>query len=81
MLQAEKRRLRHTDFTTLLSNDEFHKSLLASALEIVFFSFKDKELEFPFLMNLFNIKPFEFIKIIESVIRSENVVPFFFLNF
>lgn len=61
-------------YATLVNNDKFHKAVLAASLEIVLCSYNvmsAPELEFPHFINAIELKPFDFGKVIESVIRAE----------
>eukprot|EP01114_Cavostelium_apophysatum_P015170 TRINITY_DN4080_c0_g1_i1.p1 TRINITY_DN4080_c0_g1~~TRINITY_DN4080_c0_g1_i1.p1 ORF type:complete len:600 (+),score=172.10 TRINITY_DN4080_c0_g1_i1:155-1954(+) len=75
MLLAEETRLHQTNFTNLLSHENFHKSLLACCMEIVLFSYKMTHMSFPYVLDQFGIKSFDFFKIIESVVRHTPDLP------
>jgi len=75
ILLAEETRLHQTNFTALLINDIFHRSLLACCVEIVLFSFKMTDMAFPYILHRFQLKAFEFFKIVESVVRHEPDFP------
>ncbi|KAL5004312.1 hypothetical protein ScPMuIL_017768 [Solemya velum] len=84
MLQCEQERLSQTDFSTLLNNDTFHRSLLACALEIVIVTYdvslnpstgavspEDSHLSFPWVLEVFNLHSYDFYKVLESFIKAE----------
>lgn len=84
MLIKEEKRLSTSDFSTLLNNDAFHRSLLACALEVVMVTFgytaspinpgmsaRSSKLLFPWILDVFELHPFNFIKVIESFIKNE----------
>jgi len=75
MVVAEEKRLHQSNFTTLLNHENFHRSLLACCMEIVLFSYKMTHMAFPFVLQKFHIKPFDFCKIIESVVRYDPELP------
>ncbi|KAK3744453.1 hypothetical protein QZH41_012866 [Actinostola sp. cb2023] len=69
---SEKRRLQgHLDVTTLLEQDIFHRSLLGCCLEIVIFSYNSQR-SFPWVIEIFEIAPYYFYKVIEVLIKAED---------
>ncbi|XP_019510712.1 PREDICTED: retinoblastoma-like protein 1 [Hipposideros armiger] len=54
----------------LLEQDIFHRSLMACCLEIVLFAYSSPR-TFPWILEVLNLRPFYFYKVIEVVIRSE----------
>ena len=54
-----------------MNHDNFHRSLLACCIEIVLFSYKMTRMAFPYILDQFDLRPFEFCKIVESVVRHE----------
>uniref|UniRef100_A0A8C6XF46 Retinoblastoma-like protein 1 n=1 Tax=Naja naja TaxID=35670 RepID=A0A8C6XF46_NAJNA len=66
----EKRRLPGKDMSTILEQDIFHCSLLACCFEIVLFAYRSPR-TFPWIIDILNVKPFYFYKVIEVLIRSE----------
>uniref|UniRef100_A0ACB8F659 Retinoblastoma-like protein 1 n=1 Tax=Sphaerodactylus townsendi TaxID=933632 RepID=A0ACB8F659_9SAUR len=66
----ETRRLHGKDMTALLEQDIFHRSLLACCLEIVLFAYSSPR-TFPWIIEVLNLRPFYFYKVIEVFIRSE----------
>ncbi|PRP85784.1 hypothetical protein PROFUN_05976 [Planoprotostelium fungivorum] len=72
MLTTEEARLNQNNFSTLLGHDVFHASLLACCLDIVACAYKMDGVQFPFFIRLFDLQPFDYLKIIENVIRNES---------
>jgi len=72
MLQAEEKRLSGTaNFSTLLSNENFHRSLTACAAECISFSYNSKEsISLVELLNDFALEPFELSIVIESFVQN-----------
>ncbi|KAK7113914.1 retinoblastoma-like protein 1 [Littorina saxatilis] len=78
IVMTEKRRLSSSgkdpkekiDLTGLLSHDLFHRSLLACCLEIVIFSYNSQRM-FPWIVDIFEMLPYHFYKVIEIMIRAE----------
>ncbi|NXP29836.1 RB protein, partial [Scytalopus superciliaris] len=82
MLKSEEERLSVQNFSTLLNDNIFHTSLLACAVEVVMATYgrnasqsdgtsAETELSFPWILNVFDLKAFDFYKVIESFIRAE----------
>ncbi|XP_073411464.1 retinoblastoma-like protein 1 isoform X1 [Dendrobates tinctorius] len=67
----EIRRLNGKDLTALLEQDIFHQSLLSCCLEIVLFAYSSPR-KFPWTIEVLNLSPFYFYKVIEVFIRSED---------
>lgn len=71
----EKKRLGNSssekvDLTGLLSHELFHRSLFACCLEIVIFSYNSQRV-FPWIVEIFELAPYHFYKVVEIVIRAE----------
>ncbi|NXD88156.1 RBL1 protein, partial [Halcyon senegalensis] len=66
----ETRRLQGKDLTALLEQDVFHRSLMACCLEIVLFAYSSPR-TFPWIIEVLDLGPFYFYKVIEVLIRSE----------
>ncbi|XP_075555132.1 retinoblastoma-like protein 1 [Dermacentor variabilis] len=60
----------HTDLSVYLSNSAFQRSLFACCLEIVMFCYNSQR-EFPWILEVFCLKPYNFYKITEPLIRAE----------
>uniref|UniRef100_A0A8V0XHY1 Retinoblastoma-associated protein n=1 Tax=Gallus gallus TaxID=9031 RepID=A0A8V0XHY1_CHICK len=82
MLKSEEERLSVHNFSKLLNDNIFHTSLLACALEIVMATYgrtasqsdgtsAETDLSFPWILNVFDLKAFDFYKVIESFIKVE----------
>nr|XP_045012616.1 retinoblastoma-like protein 1 isoform X3 [Jaculus jaculus] len=70
IMVQETRRLNGMDLSVLLEQDIFHRSLMACCLEIVLFAYSSSR-TFPWIIEVLNLQPFYFYKVIEVVIRSE----------
>lgn len=55
---------------TLMEQDIFHRTLFACCLEIVIFSYNSQR-SFPWIVEIFNLSPYHFYKVIEIIIRTE----------
>ncbi|KAM9652660.1 retinoblastoma-associated protein isoform 2-T2 [Morphnus guianensis] len=82
MLKSEEERLSVQNFSKLLNDNIFHTSLLACALEVVMATYgrsasqsdgtsAETDLSFPWILNVFDLKAFDFYKVIESFIKAE----------
>ncbi|XP_064413824.1 retinoblastoma-associated protein isoform X2 [Latimeria chalumnae] len=81
MLKSEEARLSVQNFSKLLNNEDFHKSLLACAMEVVMATYGwsaphsvmavETDLSFPWILNVFDLRAFDFYKVIESFIKAE----------
>ncbi|XP_066556008.1 retinoblastoma-associated protein isoform X2 [Amia ocellicauda] len=81
MLKSEEERLSVQNFSMLLNNAAFHTSLLACALEVVMATYgwstfksggsSETDLSFPWILDVFQLKAFDFYKVIESFIKAE----------
>ncbi|KAL8603054.1 hypothetical protein ACOMHN_015619 [Nucella lapillus] len=72
---GEKKRLgtsnrEKVDLTGLLSHEVFHRSLFACCLEIIIFSYNSQRV-FPWIVDIFELAPYHFYKVVEIVIRAE----------
>uniref|UniRef100_A0A8C5QSA3 RB transcriptional corepressor 1 n=1 Tax=Leptobrachium leishanense TaxID=445787 RepID=A0A8C5QSA3_9ANUR len=81
LLKSEEERLSVQNFSKLLNNDIFHTCLLACAVEVVMATYgrhlsesssrQVTDLSFPWILEVFELKAFDFLKLIESFIKSE----------
>ncbi|XP_072370362.1 retinoblastoma-associated protein isoform X2 [Scyliorhinus torazame] len=84
MLKSEEERLSVHNFSKLLNDATFHGSLLACAVEVVMTTYgttwsitltsdiqTETDLFFPWILRVFDIKAYEFYKVIESFIKAE----------
>lgn len=65
-----KRQKPGTDLAAHLCHSVFQQSLFACCLEIVMFCYNSQR-EFPWILDVFNLMPYNFYKIIEPLIRAE----------
>ncbi|XP_067904818.1 retinoblastoma-like protein 1 isoform X2 [Heterodontus francisci] len=70
VIVQESRRNSGKDMTVLLEQDIFHHSLMACCLEIVLSSYSSQR-TFPWIIDILNLSPFYFYKVIEVLIRAE----------
>ncbi|KAJ8252547.1 hypothetical protein COCON_G00218590 [Conger conger] len=70
VINQEKKRLGDSDLSGILEKDVFHRSLLACCLEIVIFSYRPPG-EFPRVIEIFDLPPYHFYKVIEVMVRAE----------
>ncbi|XP_056650838.1 retinoblastoma-associated protein isoform X4 [Monodelphis domestica] len=80
MLKSEEERLSIHNFSKLLNDKIFHTSLLACAVEVVMATYgrntyqshdSGTDLSFPWILNVLDLKAFDFYKVIESFIKAE----------
>ncbi|KAM4796010.1 retinoblastoma-associated protein [Rhinophrynus dorsalis] len=81
ILKSEEERLSVQNFSKLLNNDTFHTCLLACAVEVVMATYgrntsqgqcsPGTDLSFPWILQVFELKAFDFYKVIESFIKAE----------
>uniref|UniRef100_A0A131YUZ6 Rb retinoblastoma tumor suppressor related protein n=1 Tax=Rhipicephalus appendiculatus TaxID=34631 RepID=A0A131YUZ6_RHIAP len=65
-----KQKRPNTDLAAHLSHSIFQQSLFACCLEIVMFCYNSQR-DFPWILEVFNLMPYNFYKIIEPLIRAE----------
>ncbi|XP_057291225.1 retinoblastoma-like protein 1 isoform X2 [Hydractinia symbiolongicarpus] len=70
-LKAEKKKS-SADLSVLLQQEIFIKCLFTCCLEIVIYSYNSSKV-FPWILKVFNLKPYHFFKVIELVIRGEDL--------
>ncbi|XP_020846460.1 retinoblastoma-like protein 1 isoform X2 [Phascolarctos cinereus] len=70
VMVQETRRHHGMDMSVLLEQDIFHRSLMACCLEIVLFAYSSPR-SFPWIIEVLDLSPFYFYKVIEVLIRSE----------
>lgn len=84
LLISEQRRLGKNFSTGFLHMDNFHRSLLACSAEVILMTYGvswnmapqnmrtgSSEFDFPWVLEVFHLKAYEFFLIIESFLRSE----------
>ncbi|KAJ3444188.1 retinoblastoma-associated protein rb -related [Anaeramoeba flamelloides] len=69
-----------TIFYPFLENEEFYQTLICCCFEIVIYQSKNKKLQFPAILKLFNLSCFEFSKILPVVIPSFQILPNLLIN-
>ncbi|KAJ8976413.1 hypothetical protein NQ317_005332 [Molorchus minor] len=69
VLQNEKKL--HDDISGLLDKEVFYHCMFACCLEIVLFSYNSSK-KFPWLLDILNIEPFQFVKVIELIVRLKD---------
>jgi len=70
MLIGEQNRLQKSNFTALLSNEDFHKSHVVCSVEAVLFAYNMKDtLEFEDILRLIQLEPFGLSVVIESFVN------------
>ena len=69
IIRLEKLNKPHIDLRVLLDKDELHTTLIACCVEIVLDAY-NSQLKFPWILETFSIKAFNFYKIIEIVVRG-----------
>ena len=66
----------HIHLIKWLQNLKFHNGLLACCYEIVFYVYKiHKNYKFPSLIYVFQLSCYDFIKVIESIIKQDYTLP------
>ncbi|KAJ7517798.1 hypothetical protein O6H91_21G040500 [Diphasiastrum complanatum] len=75
MCRAESQRLHCTNLTALLSNERFHRCMLACSAELVLATHKTVTMLFPAVLEPIGITPFDLSKVIESFVRHEDTLP------
>lgn len=73
LLASEAKRLKRNDFKALLVNEVFVKSLLACCVEVIIYVYgiNPTVMRFPWILQTFDIVPFDFYTIIESVVMHQ----------
>ncbi|KAL3847216.1 hypothetical protein ACJMK2_018138, partial [Sinanodonta woodiana] len=84
LLNMEKERLGISDFSNLLNNDTFHRSLLACSTEVVLMTYRVSwnsanssvgtevnSFSFPWILKVFNLSAYDFFKVLESFVKAE----------
>ena len=69
MLRGEEQRINISDFSTLLHNDSFHRSLLALSMQVIIHVHRIHQLVFPFILDCYDLPAFHFFKVIEGFQR------------
>ncbi|XP_031262887.1 retinoblastoma-related protein [Pistacia vera] len=75
MCTAEAQVLHATNLTSLLTNERFHRCMLACSAELVLATHKTVTMLFPAVLERTGITAFDLSKVIESFIRHEESLP------
>ncbi|MCD7466146.1 Retinoblastoma- protein 1 [Datura stramonium] len=75
MCIAESQILHATNLTSLLTNERFHRCMLACSAELVLATHKTVTMLFPAVLERTGITSFDLSKVIESFIRHEESLP------
>ncbi|XP_043272516.1 retinoblastoma-like protein 1 [Venturia canescens] len=73
ILIEEKRMKPNYDITNLLLNEIFLQCLFACCLEIVIWSYKNNDRLFPWILQSLNVEAYYFYKVIEIIVRAEQL--------
>ncbi|XP_077212332.1 retinoblastoma-related protein-like isoform X2 [Tasmannia lanceolata] len=75
MCRAELRILQDSNLTPLLTNESFHRCMLACSAELVLATHKTVTMLFPAVLERTGITAFDLSKVIESFVRHEETLP------
>nr|B1ABR6.1 RecName: Full=Retinoblastoma-related protein [Hieracium piloselloides]ABZ85628.1 retinoblastoma-related protein [Hieracium piloselloides] len=75
MCKAESQILHGNNLTSLLTNERFHRCMLACSAELVLATHKTVTMLFPAVLERTGITAFDLSKVIESFIRHEESLP------
>lgn len=75
MCMAESQILHMNNLTSLLTNERFHRCMLACSAELVLATHKTVTMLFPTVLERTGITAFDLSKVIESFIRHEETLP------
>uniref|UniRef100_A0A0C9S766 TSA: Wollemia nobilis Ref_Wollemi_Transcript_9601_3233 transcribed RNA sequence n=1 Tax=Wollemia nobilis TaxID=56998 RepID=A0A0C9S766_9CONI len=75
MCRAESQRLHTNNLTSLLTNERFHRCMLACSAELVLATHKTVAMMFPAVLERAGITAFDLSKVIESFVRHEETLP------
>uniref|UniRef100_A0A803N6Z5 Retinoblastoma-related protein 1 n=3 Tax=Chenopodium quinoa TaxID=63459 RepID=A0A803N6Z5_CHEQI len=75
MCTAEAQLLHANNLTSLLTNERFHRCMLACSAELVLATHKTVTMLFPAVLEKTGITAFDLSKVIESFIRHEETLP------
>ncbi|XP_072973608.1 retinoblastoma-related protein isoform X1 [Typha angustifolia] len=75
MCRAESHILNGKNLTSLLSNERFHRCMLACSAELVLATHKTVTMMFPAVLEKTGITAFDLSKVIESFVRHEDTLP------
>ncbi|KAG8048109.1 hypothetical protein GUJ93_ZPchr0008g13043 [Zizania palustris] len=75
MCRAESQILSGNNLTSLLSNERFHRCMIACSAELVLATHKTVTMMFPAVLEKTGITSFDLSKVIESFVRHEDTLP------
>ncbi|CAN6464487.1 unnamed protein product [Victoria cruziana] len=75
MCRAESQILQTSNLTSLLTNERFHRCMLACSAELVLATHKTVTMMFPAVLERTGITAFDLSKVIESFVRHEESLP------
>ncbi|XP_020587737.1 retinoblastoma-related protein isoform X2 [Phalaenopsis equestris] len=75
MCRAESQKLNGNNLTLLLTNERFHRCMLACSAELVLATHKTVTMMFPAVLERTGITAFDLSKVIESFVRHEETLP------
>ncbi|KQJ99190.1 hypothetical protein BRADI_3g41630v3 [Brachypodium distachyon] len=75
MCRAESHVLSGSNLTSLLSNERFHRCMIACSAELVLATHKTVTMMFPAVLEKTGITAFDLSKVIESFVRHEDTLP------
>jgi retinoblastoma-like protein 1 len=75
MCKAESQRLDNKNLTALLTNERFHRCMIACSAELVLYTHKTVTMTFPAVLEPTGITAFDLSKVIESFVRHEETLP------
>ncbi|XP_040383154.1 retinoblastoma-related protein 1 [Oryza brachyantha] len=75
MCRAESQILSGNNLTSLLSNERFHRCMIACSAELVLATHKTVTMMFPAVLEKTGITAFDLSKVIESFVRHEDTLP------
>ncbi|XP_024397294.1 retinoblastoma-related protein-like isoform X1 [Physcomitrium patens] len=75
MCRSEEQRLHTHNLTSLLSNERFHRCMIACSAELVLATHKTVTMGFPAVLEPAGITAFDLSKVIEYFVRHEETLP------
>ncbi|KAL2610328.1 hypothetical protein R1flu_028901 [Riccia fluitans] len=75
MCRAESHRLGNKNLSPLLTNERFHRCMIACSAELVLYTHKTVKMTFPAVLEPTGITAFDLSKVIESFVRHEDTLP------
>ena len=75
LLNQEERKTKNLNYAEILSTEEFHRALIACSIETVFFIQNNSNVTFVKLLEICEIQPLDFWKIISSFAKFDPQMP------